>query len=406
MARRPTLEEADTLWQHHGTKLRDPAEIVGGVGGDIDPRLLESRVKGPFWDLLQECQATVFLTREYEHFVLALAGEAGRPGGAESVTYLQCPHPSGLVADRKHRRLYLARTRNPNVVSEFRPLAGFLPRLDKPAPENPGRPLLPARSWSYPGCLYLHDLELIGGRLHANSVGQNAVVRLDEDGTFKRAWWPKCIERPARRRGSPPVPEFGQNYLQLNSIAAGPTIEASFFSASCAELGEIRPGHPEFLVDKRGVIFSGRTREVMCEGLTRPHSARLHQGRVWVDNSGYGEVGYASRDGHFQPVAKLPGWTRGLGFVKHFLLVGTSRVIPKFRQYAPGLDVDRSVCGVHILDAVSGTTLASLVWPWGNQIFAIDWMPSRVTSGFPFLPGIHGQTRLDRTTDLFYSAIF
>jgi hypothetical protein len=24
-------------------------------------------------------------------------------------------------------------------------------------------------------------------------------------------------------------------------------------------------------------------------------------------------------------------------------------------------------------------------WPWGNQVFAIDWMDSQMSAGFPFL---------------------
>src|SRR5262249_51130660 len=141
-------------------------------------------------------------------------------------------------------------------------------------------------------------------------------------------------------------PDFGRNHIQLNSIAAGATVRDSFFSASVAAPGRRRPGHLDFAVDGRGVIFSGRTREPICVGLTRPHSARLHRGRVWIDNSGYGEVGYADQ-GHFKAIARLPGWTRGLCFVRDVAFVGTSRVIPKFARYAPGVKASEAMCGVH-----------------------------------------------------------
>ena len=45
-----------------------------------------------------------------------------------------------------------------------------------------------------------------------------------------------------------------------------------------------RPGHLNFPVDGRGVIFSGRTRDVVATGLTRPHSARLHEGTITVED--------------------------------------------------------------------------------------------------------------------------
>jgi uncharacterized protein (TIGR03032 family) len=125
----------------------------------------------------------------------------------------------------------------------------------------------------------------------------------------------------------------------------------------------------------------------MARGLTRPHSARLEHGsgspRLWVDNSGYGEVGLIE-DGGFHSVTKLPGWTRGLAFCGGVAFVGTSRVIPKFSQYAPGLDVNASICAIHAIDIRSGKVLGSVVWPYGNQIFAIEWLPRAQSGGFPF----------------------
>jgi uncharacterized protein (TIGR03032 family) len=184
----------------------------------------------------------------------------------------------------------------------------------------------------------------------------------------------------------------------LNSIAAGPTVKQSYFSASTDRMSTRRPGMKNFPVDGRGVIFSGRTREVFCRGLTRPHSARLQGGKVWVDNSGYGELGFAD-NGQFRPVVKLPGWTRGLCFHKGIAFVGTSRVIPRFRQYAPGLDVDSSICGIHAVEVKSGKVIGSLTWPAGNQIFAIDWIAHRAATGFPFAGGAR---RAAKEKALFY----
>jgi hypothetical protein len=125
----------------------------------------------------------------------------------------------------------------------------------------------------------------------------------------------------------------------------------------------------------------------------------LHRGDVWVDNSGYGEVGFA-RDGRFHPVAKLPGWTRGLCFHGDIAFVATSRIIPRFRHYAPGLDPDSSISALHAIDSRSGEIKGSLVWEWGNQIFAIDWLPLDSTSGFPWAAP---RKRPVRTRSLFYA---
>ena len=44
----------------------------------------------------------------------------------------------------------------------------------------------------------------------------------------------------------------------------------------------------------------------------------------------------------------------------------------------------KSLCAVHAVDIDSGRVEGSLIWPFGNQIFAIDWIDARRASGFPF----------------------
>lgn len=387
----PTRDDLDALWARHHAEWRDQAQITSQwrEAATIDPRLLRCRIRGAWWETLAACGITLLVTREYEHLVMALSvGEHG-----PRISYTIVPHPSGLAVDHKKQTVYIASTRNPNQVYDCAPVEGRIPRLDVAPADLPDRVLLPLRSRFLPGCLYMHDLALIGGGLYANAVGHNAVVRLAADGGYERVWWPRCIERADG-------PVFGQNHLQLNSIAAGNDLASSYFSASADKLSARRPGHKNFPVDRRGVIFSGATRAPVVRGLTRPHSARLYGGRVWVDNSGYGELGYTDNE-RFVPFVRLPGWTRGLCFCTTIAFVGTSRVIPRFRQYAPGLDVDRSECGIHAVDTTSGQVLGSLIWPYGNQIFAVDYLEQAVSPGFAFVVGRRRARASERV--LFYA---
>jgi uncharacterized protein (TIGR03032 family) len=303
---------------------------------------------------------------------VAISTKNGKP----SISYMPLPHPSGLVVDRDRGIVHIASTRNPNLIFDFAPVQGVLPRLDVKIEPLEGRPLVPSRARYFPGCLYLHDLALMGGKLYANAVGLNAVIRIDANGGFEPVWWPRCIERDG-------VPQFGQNYIQLNSIAAGTTPENSFYTASSDRLSKRRPGHRNYPVDGRGVVFDGSTREPIARGLTRPHSARFWNDRLLLDNSGYGEL-VEIEDEMPVNVARLPGWTRGLCVHGDIAFVGTSRVIPKYRVYAPGLDMDISVCGIHAIDLTTGLVIGGLVWPHGNQIFSIDLISNSVTSGLPF----------------------
>ena len=79
---------------------------------------------------------------------------------------------------------------------------------------------------------------------------------------------------------------------------------------------------------------------------------------------------------------------------------GTSRVLPRFRNYAPGLDVDKSVSGLHALDMQTGRVLGSIYWPYGNQIFAVESISNKLTTGLPFRYSGQGT---DSRTELFYA---
>jgi uncharacterized protein (TIGR03032 family) len=376
------------LWERHDRLWRDPADVVGFVGAAaVEPDLLAWHETGDWWGWLQECAVTLLVSREYEHLLLALAA----PDGAPDVTFLPMPHPCGIAVDHTRAVVHVAATRNPNQVLDLQVSGTPMPRSDAVEHDVPETTLVPVRSRYYPGSLYIHDLAMIDGQLHACAVGLNSIVALPDAGGFEPVWWPRSVETDG-------VPDVTANHLQLNSIAAGSTVNDSWYSASTDRPGALRPGHPEFPVDGRGVIFDGVTREPLHKGLTRPHSARWHDGHLYVDNSGYGQLMRFSQD-EALVIADLPGWTRGLCFVDGYALVGTSRVIPRFRQYAPGLHVASSQCGLHAVDLTSGDIVASLVWPSGNQIFAIEALPSGFTAG---LPGRMRDARIDPGASGFY----
>lgn len=366
------------MWAKHTKEWRNPLEIIGQAKDvpDVDPKFLDYKIIGQWNEILHRLGIRLLVSREYEHLLLCLG--AGR--SAVEISYLTLPHPSGIAVDRLKKNIYIASTRNPNQVYTFRPMKGLIPRGDLSKLGGTVKLndnfLVPVRSQFYPGSLYIHDLAFINDRLYANAVAHNAVVELPAPGGYQYAWWPRCAEKNGQRLRD-------KNYFQLNSIAGGTALNNSYFCASTDEISRYRPGHLKFEVDGRGVVFSGKTRQVMARGLTRPHSLRLYNDKLWVDNSGYGEFGLIEA-GKFQRIAELPGWTRGLCIKDGIAFVGTSQVIPQFRHYAPGLNADKSICGISAIELKSGKFLGGIQWPKGNQIFAVEWISENLSSGFPF----------------------
>ena len=131
-----------------------------------------------------------------------------------------------------------------------------------------------------------------------------------------------------------------------------------------------------------GVVVDVATGEVVCRGLSMPHSPRWHDGHLWVLASGDGAVGRVDvRTGTAQTLATLPGFTRGLDFAGPFAFVGLSQV----RESAvfSGIAIaDRPVadrqCGVWAVDTRDGR-VAGFVRFEGDvqEVFAVHVLRGR-----------------------------
>ena len=123
-----------------------------------------------------------------------------------------------------------------------------------------------------------------------------------------------------------------------------------------------------------GAVLDVASGEVVASGLSMPHSPRLHEGRLWVLNSGRGEFGWVDvQDGRFTPVAFCPGYARGLSFIGHHAVIGLSR--PRGNQTFEGLELGERLaakdtaprCGLLVVDTVTG-----LVEEWLRFEHTID----------------------------------
>jgi uncharacterized protein (TIGR03032 family) len=113
-----------------------------------------------------------------------------------------------------------------------------------------------------------------------------------------------------------------------------------------------------------GVVVHVPSGEIVARGLSMPHSPRLHEGRLWLLNSGTGELGVIDpRDGSFTPVAFLPGYARGLALFGRYAVVGLSR--PRRNQTFEGLALEEALrtrdaaprSGLVVVDIETGQTV-------------------------------------------------
>jgi hypothetical protein len=77
-----------------------------------------------------------------------------------------------------------------------------------------------------------------------------------------------------------------------------------------------------------GIVMHIPSNEIIATGLSMPHSPRWYGGKLWLLNSGAGELGYLD-DERFIPVTFCPGFVRGLAFVGDYALVGLSKLRAK-----------------------------------------------------------------------------
>ncbi len=151
----------------------------------------------------------------------------------------------------------------------------------------------------------------------------NCLATISARASFRPLWRPPFISRM-----------IGEDRCHLNGLAMdGP--RAAFVTA--ISRSDVVDGWRDRRRDG-GVILDVASGETVASGLSMPHSPRLYDGRLWVLNSGRGELCTVDpASGAVTPVTFLPGYARGLAFVGRFAVIGLSR--PRSNQTFEGLEL-------------------------------------------------------------------
>jgi uncharacterized protein (TIGR03032 family) len=217
------------------------------------------------------------------------------------------------------------------------------------------------RSCHVTGNVQIHEMAWADDELWFVNTRFSCLCTLDRDHSFVARWRPPFVTAL--------TPE---DRCHLNGVGLfqGRPQYVSALGATDAPAG--------WRADKArgGVLIDVPSGEVIARGLSMPHSPRWYAERLWLLESGTGSIGIVDPDsGRYEPIATLPGFTRGLDFLGPFAFVGLSQV----REAAvfSGIPItERSTertCGVWVIDIRTGQTVAFLRFEDALQeIFAVQ----------------------------------
>jgi uncharacterized protein (TIGR03032 family) len=163
------------------------------------------------------------------------------------------------------------------------------------------------------GDLDVHDIAMdaSGNPVFVNSLF-SCLARSSETHSFTPVWKPKFISKLA-----------AEDRCHLNGLAMKNGQPRYVTAVSTTDVNE---GWREHRVDG-GVVIDVENDAIVTRGLSMPHSPRLHQGTLYLLNSGRGEFWKVDlKSGEFEPIAFCPGYARGLTIAGDFALIGLSKI--------------------------------------------------------------------------------
>jgi len=142
-----------------------------------------------------------------------------------------------------------------------------------------------------------------------------------------------------------------------------------------------------------GCLMEVSSGEVIGRGLSMPHSPRWHDGRLWLLESGTGQLVLVDpATGRRQRVAELPGFARGLALAGPYAFVGLSKIRKTSAMDGVPLADRREQlkCGVAVVDLRSGEVIALLEFQTAvEEVFDVQILPRL---RFPEVVGFQQET--------------
>ncbi|MFL6195462.1 MAG: TIGR03032 family protein [Thermoanaerobaculia bacterium] len=279
-----------------------------------------------------------------------------RADGASLNTHFRTfPSPMGLALGPRYLAIGTARH-----IWEYRNVPAAARRLQ---PQDRHDACFLPRASHVTGDIQVHEMAFAGDELWVVNTRFSCLCVLDQDHSFVPRWRPPFVSALA--------PE---DRCHLNGMAV---VDGRVRFVTALGRTDTPQGWREAKAHG-GVLLDVPSGEVVASGLSMPHSPRWHDGRLWVLESGNGEIGVVDpATGRAETVAQLPGFTRGLAFAGPYAFVGLSQVRESVFGGLPLSErLEDRACGVWVIDTRSGETVGFLRFDDAVQeIFEVALLP-------------------------------
>lgn len=221
-----------------------------------------------------------------------------------------------------------------------------------------------ARTAHYTGEIHGHEMAFSGDELWVVNTLFSCLCTIHPEYSFVPRWRPPFITALA-----------AEDRCHLNGLAleAGRPRYVTAMAESDVAAGW-RPTKAS-----SGCLIDVPSGEVVARGFAMPHSPRLHDGKLWLLDSGHGRLSVVDPvTGRADGVASVLGYTRGLDFFGPLAFVGLSKI--RETSVFGGIPIAEKrgqlKCGVMVIDVRSGQTVAALEFHSGvDEIFAVQVLP-------------------------------
>ncbi len=200
------------------------------------------------------------------------------------------------------------------------------------------------------GDIQIHEMNYLDDELWFINTAFSCLCTYDPDHSFNPRWRPKFVSALA------PGDRCHLNGLEF--VDGRPKFVSALGTADT-------PGGWRENKKAGGVVVDIESNEIITRGLSMPHSPRWYANTLWILESGTGSFGKIDlATGRYEPIIKLPGFTRGLDFLGNLAFIGLSQV----RETAvfSGIaiterltEADRN-CGVWVVDIRTGQLVGFL----------------------------------------------